>query len=417
MRGAARLIAALLLSSSSACSGDASSTKAPESVSVRIASVQRAPLERILRGTGTLFGEEETTVSAKVAGRVKAVLHDLGDEVGVGESLLEIDETDYVLERNARVDGARQVLSQIGLARLPEDESDVSALPSVKRARLNAQNIKARYNRVKKLHDQVPPLLSDQDLNDAETAYAVAENDLRLAELNARSQIAEARAMFSQAELAEQEVRDTVHTVPSGSRPASRGQTTPEAPRYLVASRLVSVGDYVGVGTALFRLVDPDPLKLRVPIPERHLGRISTGQKAAVTTDAYSSAFEGTISRISPAVNIQSRTFDVEITVPNGERKLRSGMFARADISIGAEPAPMIPQSAVRAFAGITKVITVVDGKANESQVTLGQKHGDRVEVLSGLDDGAVVVLEPPIELTSGMPVIVANDSGSTEKS
>ncbi len=383
--------------------GSEASKGGQEAVSVRLASAETRSLPPTLRTTGTLFGEEETTVSAKVPGRVSAILKDLGDEVSPGEPLLRLEEIDYVLARDARLELARESLAKLGLEKLPPEKFDVTALPTVERARLQAENVKSRFLRSEKLHQHDPPLLSDQEFSDLQTQYDVAKNDYRVAVLSARSEIAAARALFAQSELAEQALKDSVHTVPLGVRPDEPAAQAPV--RYLVASRQVSVGDYVSVGTPLFRLVDPDPLKLKVAVPERYIGRIQLDQKVSVVTDAYTDLFEGSIARISPAVDVQSRTFGIEIRVPNSDRRLRAGMFARAEILTGEEEAVVIPQDAVRSFAGVDKVVTVADGKAIEVQVTLGDKSGDKVEILNGLLAGTRVVLKPSLGITNGTPL------------
>lgn len=391
------------------CFGGSSSTEAVTPVSVVAHPIRRQSIERTLRATGTLFGEEETTVSAKVSGRVKEVLHDVGDEVAPGEPLLKIDDTDYALARTSRLEAAKEALARIGLTELPTAQFDLSKLPSVERARLQAENVRSRFERAQKLHEHDPPLLSDQEFNDLQTQFDVAKNDSRIAVLAAKSQLAEARAQFAQLDQAEQLLRDAVHTVPTGVRPPTDPSASERSAQYLVATRTASIGDYVSIGAPLFRLVDPDPLKLRIPIPERHLGKIAVGQRAKVETDAYERSFEGAISRISPAVNIQSRTFEIEILIANRDRQLRAGMFARADISIGATPALLVPQSAVRSFAGVNKIIVIDQGKAVEKQVELGQKEGDQVEIASGVDEGSVVVERPPLTLTTGTPVTLAD--------
>ncbi len=401
------LIAGLCLGTG--CSGGSSSSEQPAVTQVQSVTVKRQPLPRTLRATGTLFGEEETTVSAKVAGRVSEVLHDIGDEVAPGQPLLKIDDTDYSLARAAKLETARESLARVGLTALPPENFDVSRLPSVERARLQAENVKSRFERAQKLHTHEPPLLSDQEFSDIQTQYDVARNDSKLAVLTAKSQIAEARAQYAQLQQAEQLIRDAVHTVPFGSLPSAENVARPRLPQYLVSARHASIGDYVSVGTPLFRLIDPDPLKLRIPIPERHIGRIAIAQKALITTDAFDEAVEGTISRIGPSVNVESRTFEVEILVPNAGRRLRAGMFARADINVGSELGLVVPQSAIRSFAGVNKVVIIEAGKAAEKLVTLGQKEGDGVELTSGVKEGDSIVVKPPISLTTGMPVAIAD--------
>jgi membrane fusion protein (multidrug efflux system) len=174
---------------------------------------------------------------------------------------------------------------------------------------------------------------------------------------------------------------------------------------YEVAARIVTPGDFVKVGSPLIKLVDADPLKLRVPVTERRLGTIEKGQQVVVKVEAFPETFVGTVSRVSPAVDTATRTFAVEILVPNPDRVLKPGSFATAEIEIGREPALLVPESVVRSFAGLNKLVLVRDGKAAEQQVELGDRSDGMVEVRSGLAGEDVVVLTSAATLTSGVPV------------
>jgi multidrug efflux pump subunit AcrA (membrane-fusion protein) len=97
----------------------------------------------------------------------------------------------------------------------------------------------------------------------------------------------------------------------------------------------------------------------------------------------------------------------VEAEIPNPDGALRPGAFATADIVVDPQEAVvLLPASAVVSFAGVTKVVTVADGRAVEKRVQVGRKAGDRIEVLAGLAAGESVVAEPG-NLTAGQPVVV----------
>jgi multidrug efflux pump subunit AcrA (membrane-fusion protein) len=97
----------------------------------------------------------------------------------------------------------------------------------------------------------------------------------------------------------------------------------------------------------------------------------------------------------------------VEAEIPNLDGALRPGAFATADIVVDPrQSAVLLPASAVVSFAGVTKVVTVADGRAVEKRVQLGRRAGERVEVVAGLAAGESVVAEPG-NLTAGQPVVV----------
>lgn len=403
-------LAAVLLAALAACDEpDAPETdREVEATLVSLARLERGPLQRRVQATGTLFGEEHATVSAKVAGRVAAVFHDVGDALRSGDPLARIEATDYELALAERRRAFEEALANLGLEELPEGPYTVDALPAVERARLQSENAKARFERGRILHERTPPAISDQDFADIETAWEVAQADHRLAQLTAQAQIAEARTFEAQIATARQRLDDTLHVVPHGERPPPPdGGAAPERPdEYSVTGRRVSLGDYVQVGAPMFELVDTDPLKLRVRIPEREIARVRAGQAARLTVEAYAEPFAGRVARINPAVDVQTRTFEVEIAVPNSDQRLRSGSFAKVEIETDIEPnVALVPSTAVTTFAGVHKVFVVQDGKAQERVVTPGQEDGERLEIVRGLADEELFVTEPPPGLTTGTPV------------
>jgi multidrug efflux pump subunit AcrA (membrane-fusion protein) len=396
-----------------ACGRDeATSSETPPEIAVSVTSPVRRELARFTQATGTLFGDEETTVAAKVEGRIVEVVKDLGDVALPGDPLVRVDPTDYDLERAEREGAFREALARLGLEDLPGEGFDVETLPSVERARLQAENATARYERAKVLAVRKPPLISEQDFADIETAREVARSNLKVERLTAEATLAEARRLRSQLDIAEQRVRDTLHRAPEALKPARAAGDTADATRvYEVAARIVTPGDFVQVGAPLIRLVDADPLKLRVPVTERRLGIIKKGQRVAVKVEAFAETFAGEVSRVSPAVDTSTRTFAVEISVPNPQRALKPGLFATAEIETGREAALLVPESAVRSFAGLNKVMLVRDGKAAEQQVELGDRSDGMVEVRSGLGGEEVVVVTAAATLTSGTPVQVTSKS------
>ncbi|MCE9637089.1 MAG: efflux RND transporter periplasmic adaptor subunit [Planctomycetes bacterium] len=375
-------------------------------VAVRMAAVGTARAARIVKATGSLHAEEEVAVAAEASGRIVSVLRDVGDAVAPGDLLARVDDTDAALARAESRRSLTEALAKLGLDALPAAEPDFETLPTVERARLEAENAKARLDRGRTLHERKPPLISDQDFDDLRTGWAVAESARRVVLLAARAQLAEARTRASQLDLADRAIQRTVHTVPAGERPSASGGAQPANVRYVVATRMVAVGDYVRVGDPLFRLVDVDPLKLRAEVPERRAEGLAVGRKARIETSGSAAVVVGTISRIRPEVDPRTRSVEVEILVPNADGKLLAGAFATAEIDVGEDAAvTIVPDSAVRTFAGVRKVIVVQDGKAVERVIVVGRRIGAAWEATSGVKAGDRIVLDPPASVVAGTPL------------
>ena len=109
-----------------------------------------------------------------------------------------------------------------------------------------------------------------------------------------------------------------------------------------------------------------------------------------VEVEAYpGQTFPGQITRVSPSVDVESRSFQVEASVPNPKGLLKPGFFAKASILVAAERnVPFVPEEAVASFAGIVKVYAIVDGKAEERRVKTGVRRDGRVEILEGVKVG-----------------------------
>jgi multidrug efflux pump subunit AcrA (membrane-fusion protein) len=372
-------------------------------VEVRLARVEAASLPRVVRATGTLEADDVVVVAADVPGKITSVSREPGDRIAPGEELARVDEADFKLELDQRRRALGEVLAKLALDALPTGDVDFDKLPSVERARLEAENAKAKLERARTLHDRPQPLVSAEEYADAKTTYEVAENAKRVALIDARADLATARTRQSEIEMSEKRLRDTLHVAPAGTRPGAA-----PVKQYLVAERRVAVGDRVTVGAPLYRLVDADPLRLVVRVPERRAAAVTVGMSAKAWTGAGPLELSGKVARIRPEVDPVTRAVDVEIGVDNADLAIQPGAFATVEIETGLDAdVPMAPASAIRSFAGVNKAFVVADGKAAEKIVATGRRVGDRVEVVSGLRAGDEVVVDPPSDLVVGTPVRV----------
>jgi RND family efflux transporter MFP subunit len=389
----------------SGAKGRAGGEAARDAVEVSVGDVVRRPVERTVEVTGTLYGEEESVVSAKVSGRVAEVSADIGDRVKQDSLLAQIEPRDYQLALDQSRALGSASLAKLGLSSIPDDSFDPETLPTVQKARAEAGNAEAKFERAKRLFEQSPPLLSEQDFADIRTAWEVARNQADVEMLSARAILADARAQAAAVAVAQQRVTDTLIRVPTVD-------TRPNLV-YRVAERLVSIGEYVTEGRPLFRLVSTDILEFRAQVPERYSGQVQTGQVARVLTES-AEAVEGHVTRVSPSVDPQSRTFMVEIQIENAEQRLKPGGFGRAQIVLRTDAdALFVPRSALVSFAGINRVYSVKDAKAVEHRVTPGVTLDTLVEIASPLDVTSVVTRNAA-GLAAGTPVTITTPKGAS---
>ena len=370
-------------------------TRVPAPVPVLLRAVKTDPVQLEVLVNGTLWGDEDVALASKVAGRVQSVEKDVGDRVASGELLARIDPLDYALAVEQKELAVKESLARIGLKELPGPGFDPAEVPVVKRARLLAENAESKFKRTEQLFQQQPPRVTIQDHDDAQTEAAVARSNHDVELLAARAIVDEARTRAADLAVARQHLADTEVRAPA----ASGGPTR----TWSVAARQISAGEYVREASPLFRVVDEARLKLRAPVPERFANEIAVGQKALVTLESSREEFSGAVTRINPQVDPQSRSFEVEILLPNERGLLHPGAFARARIQTRLDPRVVfVPQESLVSFAGVNKVFVVEDGKARAIEVVLGERQGDWIAVTKGLAGSESVVISGNTKLATG---------------
>jgi multidrug efflux pump subunit AcrA (membrane-fusion protein) len=395
--------------------GDEGAGRRVADVPVTVATVTTRPIQRRVAVVGTLEGHEEVNLQAKVEGRVLHIHHDIGDIVAPGAVLAELDPTDHRLALNEAQLALKLELVRLGLEELC-DKLDVSRVPSVVRARSqedNARNILARARRL-----GVGRVIGTEEMEKTKTEDRVARATREQAEMEAQATLASARLRQAQVETARQRLTDTRVLAPAPSPSRLPPGCSPGALRYVVAARRVAEGEMVRpiAGTVLFRLVIDDPLKLVAQVPERHVGEVRTGQAVDLNVEAYpGEPFTGTVARLNPTVERASRSFAVEVRVPNEARRLRAGSFAKASILTRSAPVATVPEEAIVRFAGVVKVFVVEKGRSRAVAVrtgeviSVGDTHNPRrwVEVSGPLSAGSTVVVSGQSQLADGTPVQV----------
>ncbi|MFC0634716.1 efflux RND transporter periplasmic adaptor subunit [Brevundimonas balnearis] len=244
--------------------------------------------------------------------------------------------------------------------------------------------------------------LLQADVRSQQASVAQAEANLarETAELGRARELRE-RGFLSQASLdqAVSEERSARATLDQARAQLSATRTRLEQTRVrapvagLVSARSVTRGQIVQAGTELFRLVRDGRVELDAQVPEAELRLVRAGQPATVTSDQTGST-TGTVRIVTPQVDPQTRLGVARISVPAASG-LRPGMFARAEINVGAQPSLVIPSSAIVYREGQAGVYVIGRGDVvSFTAVQPGVRQGDLLAINSGLTAGQRVVVQ-----------------------
>jgi len=324
---------------------------------------------------GSLRAQEQVEVNPRVSGRVKTVLVDIGDPVQVGDLLAEIEDDELL-----------QQLQQSAAA------LDVSQAMVEQRV-LERRNQEVNLQRARGLQES--GLMSAEELEQAQTRFDVAQAQVNLA-----------RAQQGQSEASHRELQIR-HDQMSITAPMDG----------FVGRRWIDRGALVNSNTPIVTIVNLTTLELVAAVPERQISKVETGATGIVYVDALPGVtFVGKVARISPLLDPQTRTAQVEVVVPNTDGRLRAEMFARVELSLGSNrEALRIPRQALVVRGRDEGVFLLRDGVAHFTQIKTGLAEDDWIEVTAGLEPGDTVATMGANLLHDGDPVRVLGDKRNEE--
>ena len=176
----------------------------------------------------------------------------------------------------------------------------------------------------------------------------------------------------------------------------------------ILGRRFVSVGQYVNPQTTLVSIYDLDRMKLNFSVPERYSAKIQPGQTLRLKVAAYSEeTFAGEIYLIEPRVDPGTRTVQIRAYVPNSDLRLKPGMFANVEITVGTKPKALtIPEECLFPNAGGFAVYRSHEGVAELVPVETGLRVPGKVEILKGLQAGDQVARSGNLRLSPGRKLL-----------
>ena len=342
-------------------------------MTVEVAPARRDTVEQQLVVVGNLVGDTTVAVVPRAAGRLQEVYVKLGDRVNRGQRIAKIE--DQELQEQIRQAEAAQEVSR---ATIRQREADL------KLAQTNVERSRSLFER---------QLLPKQTLDDNEARYqsAVAALDL-----------ARAQSTQSNARLEELRVNMTNTTVTS---PVNG----------FIARRAADPGAFVSQNAPVVDVVDISRVRLVVNVVEKDLRLVSVGDTTEVEVDAFpGETFTGRVARVAPVLDPQTRTFSIEIEIPNASFRLKPGMYARVGITADRrENALVVPANAVVDVGGERGVFLAQDGNTAAFQkVEIGIEEEDKVEIRNGLSEGQLVVTTGAASLRDGDRFLLAGRGG-----
>ncbi|MBR3011817.1 MAG: efflux RND transporter periplasmic adaptor subunit [Bacteroidales bacterium] len=181
----------------------------------------------------------------------------------------------------------------------------------------------------------------------------------------------------------------------------------------VVTARNYDVGDMYAMSSPIFVVQQISPVKLLVGISETDYTKVKKGDSVDITADAIPGrTFVGKVNRIYPVIDPASHTFTAEVVVPNNDRVLRPGMFARAKVTFAINHSIVVPDIAIVKQQGSGQKSVFVlnaDNTVSSRIVTLGRHTGSDYEILEGLSEGEKVVTKGHTNLRNGAEVNVIN--------
>lgn len=323
---------------------------AEEIVKIALVKVGEQPAPERLTLTGTVVAKESSDVTATVQGKVLTVLVDRGSRVKFGDPLLRLDASNASLS-------AQSIRAQLGAAQAQE------------------QLAKDECKRSQQLLDK--------------GAITRSQYEREMTSCTAAAQTV--AATKAQLQLASKSITDGVVRAPFAG---------------IITTRMISPGEWVGPGVPLVTLVDDDPLRVDLSVPEAWVPRIKQDQAVSVTAVAYPGQQYGAkVTKLGSEIGRMNRALIAEAELAPGS-PLVPGMFAEATITLGTKPMPVVPRAATVRRGNTWRLFVVVKGHLEERVVQLGPElPGDQVAVLRGVAAGERVAAKVDELVVDGVKV------------
>ncbi len=400
-----------------------------ESKSAQIAAVStvRVTLQEVsasVQTTGSFAAQESSNVAPDSPGVIAATPVDVGSVVQAGQVIARLDDRDAKLRLEQALANqqqaeasVRQAQSKIGLGK--SQTFDPNTVPEVLAARASSESAAAQARLADADAQRYANLVNSGDVSrtaheKAKTAAETAQAQANAAKQQYEAALNAARQNYQGVATQEASLQANQAQVSLARKVLSDIEIKAPFSGY-VSARPVAVGEYVATSATIATILRITPIKLQLQVPQIYAPNVKLGLGVEASVSGFPErTFKGRVTAINPAVETNSRTFIVEAAFPNTDIALKPGMFATARIVLpGSTKGLFVPRNAVLtdATTNSSQVFMIVDGKARVAVVQIGETLGDKIRILSGIPDDAVLAQDHLQDLYDGQTVTTTEGS------
>jgi len=363
---------------------------------VKVETVKAFPVEDFYEAVGTVRSKTTSLLSPKIMGYILSVHVREGDQVTPGQLLIEIDNREASAQLRRAQAGVWEAQEM-----LQETERTARAFESAKAAAEADQALAAStFKRYQPLLERKS--VSQQEFDEVHARYRAKTAEAERAKDMFQSVQSKREQALARIDQAKAEVVQAQVLVDYGRLYSPL--------RGMVASKQAEVGALAAPGSPLLTIEDDTHYRLEASLEETMIGKIRLGEPVGVSIGGLGEQWlEGQVGEVQPAADPASRTSIVKINLPENIgrkgsiRVLRSGLFGKARFPIAKRPVMAIPQKAVLQQGQLLEVFVVDrDNRAHLRLLSTGRAYGDRVEVLSGINEGDRIITEGAEKVKEG---------------
>ena len=381
---------------------------------VEVEAARRGPIDHIVNLDAVLYPVNQSNVMAKISAPVERMMVNRGDHVRVGQAITQLENRDLtaaVGESRGQFDQAQAAYQTTTGATVFEDrtkakadvDSAAQALDAARRMYENRVALQKEGALAQKLVDDAKVAMVQ-----AQSTYETAERHLdALNQVTQREQIAAAKAQMETA---------SAHLRSSEAQLSYTRIVSPIAG--VVSERAVYPGEIAGTGAPIAIIVDISQVIARASIPVKEAPVIRVGRPATIT--GVEATIGGKVTVVSPAVDPNTTTVQIWVQAVNKGERLKPGGAVR--LSINAETlqnATLVPASAILSSpegGGDMVMVVGTDSLAHQRKVVVGVRHGDNVQIASGVDEGEQVITQGGLGLDDNAKVTIRKTGNNEDE-